>query len=303
MTIEELLYDHKGETVILVDLSWVLYRSHYAFTYLSTTDGTPSGSYYGLTKTIQQLSDTYNSLILLVDDGCPVERKELNESYKGNRDHSVHFTNKKYNVDCLIQPLQNVFRVYNPILEADDLIYSISRIKDFNNDFIIYSSDKDMYQCIDDSVKVSNTFERGELILIDNTSTQYSTNFLDLEPYQVPYYRACLGDASDNLPIIRPRFPSKVAYYFAKNLVYKIDGKVIVSNYPTAKPEDLTDRQYEVLYEIYSNPTFTKNLELMRLTKKDDIPIVDKDKTIENTLDVITYFQLYKYNEWLTQYI
>ena len=107
--INDLLNDYRDKIVILVDLSWVLYRSHYAFKELSNSDGLPTGSYYGLTKTITQLCDNYDRpLIILVDDGNPVQRKELNESYNGNREHTVHFDNKKYTVDCLIQPLYNV---------------------------------------------------------------------------------------------------------------------------------------------------------------------------------------------------
>ena len=130
--INELLKEHSNQYVILVDLSWILYRSHYAFKYLTNDEGIETGSYYGLSKTIQTLTESYEDcLILLVDDGNPVERKELNESYKGNREHSVHFSDKKHTVDCMIQYLPNVYRVYHPTLEADDLMFSISRIKDF----------------------------------------------------------------------------------------------------------------------------------------------------------------------------
>lgn len=299
--INDLLNDYKGKIVILVDLSWVLYRSHYAFKELSNSDGLPTGSYYGLTKTITQLCDNYDRpLILLVDDGNPVQRKELNESYKGNREHTVHFDNKKYTVDCLIQPLYNVYRVYDPLLEADDLIYSISRIKDYNNQFIIYSSDKDMYQSIDSTTKVSNSISRGQLMLIDEYSDKYIDNFKDLAPYQIPYYRAVLGDASDNLPIIRKRFPSKVAYYFAKNMVHKVDDNIVVDKYSIQ--EELTETQNSNLLEIYKSPVFMNNLKLMKLEPVADIPLVEKDKSHQEVINVISNLELRTYLHWISEY-
>lgn len=299
--INDLLNDYKDKIVILVDLSWVLYRSHYAFKELSNSDGLPTGSYYGLTKTITQLCDNYDRpLILLVDDGNPVQRKELNESYKGNREHTVHFDNKKYTVDCLIQPLYNVYRVYDPLLEADDLIYSISRIKDYNNQFIIYSSDKDMYQSIDSTTKVSNSISRGQLMLVDEYSDKYIDNFKDLAPYQIPYYRAVLGDASDNLPIIRKRFPSKVAYYFAKNMVHKVDDNIVVDKYSIQ--EELTETQNNNLLEIYKSPVFMNNLKLMKLEPVADIPLVEKDKSHQEVVNVISNLELRTYLHWISEY-
>lgn len=298
--IDELLSKFSNETVILIDLSWVLYRSHYAYSTLTNQQGESTGSYYGLCRTIQTLKTSYpNSLILLVDDGHPVERKQLNESYKGNREHTVHFTDKKHNVDCLIQAVPNVYRIYNSIEEADDLLFSISRIKQYNNQFIIYTSDKDLYQSLDDTTLLASEINKGYLVTKDQTHEQYVKNFSDLLPYQVPYFRAVLGDPSDNLKIIRPRFPSKVAYYFAKNLVYKVGDKVIVHEYPTPRPDELTEKQYQNLSEIYSSFEFMNNLKLMKLSYIDEIPVIRKTKQSTEVMEVLNHFELHQYLNWI----
>lgn len=290
MTIDNLLLQYYNKTVILIDLSWVLYRSYYAFRELKTPDGLESGQYFGLTNTLTQILTSYpDSLILLVDDGNPVSRKEQNTDYKANRDHSVHFDNKKYNVDSLIQCLPNVYRIYHPTLEADDLIFSISRHKDFNNSFIIYSSDKDLFQAIDLTTKVSKKLTKGTFEFIDTDSPDYVNNFKDLLPSQLPYYRACLGDASDNLPIIRPRFPSKVAYIHAKTQ----DG----SNQDLL--DTLTESQSSALSEIQTSDIYSNNLSLMKLSVCTDIPIIEKDKNNFDTIGVIQEYYLRKYNNWL----
>ena len=303
--IEDLLESFRDHKVILIDMSWLLYRSYYAFKDLSNQYGDPTGGYYGLAKTIQTLTTSYPaSLILLVDDGEPVERKTLNESYKSNREHTVTFTDKRYYVDCLIQALSNVYRVYHPTLEADDLLFSISRLKEYNNEFIIYTADKDLFQSIDDTTKISKSLERGHFILTDSTSDDYITNFMDLEPYQIPYYRAVLGDAADNLSIIRPRFPSKVAYLFAKNYVYKSqDGQVTAQPYNTKLVPEMTDKQYENLKEIYTSNNFINNLKLMKLTKCEHIPLVPKDKNSLEVLAALSNLELNQYLEWLNNYV
>lgn len=296
MEICDLLKEYSGKNVILIDMSWILYRSYYAFNDLTNQRGQHTGQYYGLTNLLKRISDSYpDTLILVVDDGNPVERKELNESYKGNREHGVHFEDKKYIVDCLIHPLHNCFRVYHPTLEADDLLYSISKIKDFNNNYIIHTSDKDLLQAIDDTTTWSREFKQGRFIKIDNNSDYYVKNFEGLLPVQLPYYRAVLGDPSDNLSIIRPRFPSKVAYYFASHYISP-DGGV---SKPQTKPDDLTDRQYECLLEIYQSEQFMNNLNIMKLKVQQEIPIVEKNKSNYEVLKVLEDFELNQYRNWL----
>lgn len=297
--VQNLLSKFQNELVILIDLSWILYRSHYAYADLTNSEGEPTGQYYGLSRNIITLKEHYPSaLIFLVDDGCPLERKELNESYKANRDHSVHFDNKKHTVDCIIQNVPNVFRIYNPIAEADDMMFSISRIKDYNNKFIIYSSDKDLFQSIDSTTTVASEIKNGLLLEKDCYHEQYIKHFQDLQPFQVPFYRAVLGDPSDNLKIIRPRFPSKIAYYFAKNYVSLVNGTTSITK-PTGKPIDLTDKQYENLLEIYSSTEFINNLRLMRLKFNETIPIMDKVKTPIEVDEIITKLELHQFKLWL----
>lgn len=301
MTIQELLDANQNETVILIDLSWILYRSFYAYKDLTNQVGESTGSFYGLGRTLQTLKTSYpDALILLVDDGNPQERKELNESYKANREHSVHFQDKKFRVDCIIQNLNNVYRVYNPIAEADDMMFSISRIKDYNNQFIIYTSDKDLYQALDDSTWLASEIKRGLLDIKDTNNEQYVKFFKDLAPFQVPFYRAVLGDPSDNLKIIRPRFQSKIAYYFAKNYITRLaDGTTGVSK-PQVKPKDLTQKQYEDLLYIYSSPEFINNLKLMKLKFNETIPVIPKDKSTSDVLDVLHNLELHQLLNWIS---
>ena len=145
---------------------------------------------------------------------------------------------------------------------------------------------------------MSSELKNGRLLLKDKFHEQYVKNFNDLEPYQVPYFRAVIGDPSDNLKIIRPRFPSKVAYYFAKNYI-KLEFLTSRIYKPETKPDDLTDKQYECLLEIYSSDLFMDNLLLMKLKYVDEIPIINKDKSSSDVLDVLNHFELNQYIKWM----
>jgi len=290
-----LLQEYKGKPVILVDLMNLLFRNLFAFDKLRNSDGEQTGGYYGLTKFLMTLSTSMfykDSLILLIDDGVPVDRNRQSSEYKSNRKHSVSFGNKSYIVDCLIQNLPNVYRVYNSLVEADDLMFSISRIKQFDNRFIIYTLDKDLFQAIDKTTFISSHYTDGHFVLLDDASDYYKKHFRDLEPYQIPYFRACIGDKSDNLPPIEPRFSKKVAHYFAKNCVH---SDQIVK----PKSSGFTGKQLEQLLFIYKSDIFMSNLLLMRLEFVDIIPIEKKNKTPFEVKTVVEHLELKEFIEFL----
>ena len=296
--IYELLGVYKGKKVILIDLLNVLFRSYYSYSDLVNSAEEHTGMYYGLARLLQSLELNYSDdLILLVDDGAPLERKTLDSNYKANRNNGINFNNRKYIVDCIIQCLPNVYRVFNNEVEADDLMFSISRIKDFNNTFILYTNDKDLYQALDSTTYVSTNMEMGSLVLQDKFSDRYVKYFKDLEPYQIPYYRAVLGDKSDNLSSISTRFPSAVAYYFAKN--YVLMDNILSLSY---KPDSISDKQFEKLQEIYKSEKFIVNLRLMKLSFIKDFEVQSKCLTRDEVKAVLLDLELLQYASYLQMF-
>lgn len=293
--IYELLSCYEGKKVILIDLLNVLFRSYYSYSDLVNSAGEHTGMYYGLARLLQTLELNYSdALILLVDDGVPASRKTLNENYKANRDSGVSFNNRKYIVDCIIQFLPNVCRVFNDEAEADDLMFSISRIKYFGNTFILYTNDKDLYQALDSSTFISTNIEMSKLVLQDKYSDRYVKYFKDLEPYQIPYYRAVVGDKSDNLSSISARFPSAVAYYFAKN--YILSDSILPLE---SKPDSLTDKQYSRLKEIYKSENFIINIRLMKLSMIVPITVQFKNLTLEEVRSTLLDLELLQFARYL----
>ena len=84
-------------------------------------------------------------------------------------------------------------------LEADDLLGSLARIETAaGGDTLIFTGDRDMFQCVGDAVTV--LFPRGgkdgpEVVDADGVRERYG-----IEPAQVPDFIALRGDPSDGLP-------------------------------------------------------------------------------------------------------
>ena len=89
--------------------------------------------------------------------------------------------------------------------EADDLMYHASRLSRMSS--IIVTTDKDLFQAIDDNVKVYNP-TRDEMYERDDIEEMYD---IDFDNYI--HWRAIQGDNSDNIPGIKgigPKTASKL---------------------------------------------------------------------------------------------
>lgn len=299
MTIHELLQSYQNRTVILIDNLWHLYRSTYAFSEFVGPDGQPTGHFFGLCRLIRTINDNYPGyLIIICEDGIPVRRKETDNNYKSNRESSISFY-KDYDFEYrLMQDIPNVFFAYNEVEESDDIMFSISRIKDYNNKFIIFSGDNDLLQSIDETTVVSRSIQAGRIETIDQTSSYYIDKFKDIPPSHLPYYRAIVGDTSDVLPSISPRFPRDVARAYAKAC---IPGKELPDSHNIELfegHEDMSKTKLERLKTISESERFGINLEMMQL-RPVDITIRPKDKGYRQSMVCANELGLNSFANWV----
>jgi 5'-3' exonuclease len=78
-------------------------------------------------------------------------------------------------------------------VEADDLLGSLAAAED--GPVIILTGDRDMFQCVDDRVKVALQGKETEIVDVDGVRERYG-----IEPAQVPDFIALRGDPSDGIP-------------------------------------------------------------------------------------------------------
>ena len=152
-------------------------------------------------RTIQSLSKSYEAsrTIVCFDFGKSYYRMDMHDDYKGTR--------KKPQDEEEAKKYEDFFSVLNSLpdeldeevlkfrgVEADDILaYITQNISSRYDHTWIVSSDRDLYQLIDDNISIFNIFGRKE-ITIDSLMEDYGTT-----PYEYMLSRIIEGDKSDNI--------------------------------------------------------------------------------------------------------
>lgn len=286
---KKLLEKYKNQKVFLIDFLWYCYKCYFVHQDFTNKEGVKTGHLYGLSNLVQRILTLYpEALIIMCEDCGAKDRKELNEDYKANRSEKPFDDNIWSYARNLFSDFDNIQFAYNKGFEADDMIFSISRIKDFNNEFIIVSGDNDLMQALDDSTKIVKSITyKGFQNIVTPDSEYYIKKFQDIPPYKIPYYRAIIGDKSDNLKPIIKKFPRKIAYYYTMN-------------YPNIDITLFNSKELSYLSAIDSSETYKSNLKIMKLSP---IDVFLRDKGENRTLDTIDYLQLFNFKRWVQTYL
>jgi len=152
-------------------------------------------------RTIQSLSKSYEAArtIVCFDFGKSYYRMDMHEEYKGTR--------KKPQDEEEIKKYEEFFTVLNDLpdqldeevlkfrgVEADDILAWITQnISDRYDHTWIVSSDRDLYQLIDNNISIFNIFGRKEVTL------QTLKEDFEVDPSEYMLSRIIEGDKSDNI--------------------------------------------------------------------------------------------------------
>jgi 5'-3' exonuclease len=152
-------------------------------------------------RTIQSLAKSYEAsrTIVCFDFGKSYYRMDMHEEYKGTR--------KKPQDEDEVKKYEEFFAVLNALpdqlddevlkfrgVEADDILAWITQnISDRYDHTWIISSDRDLYQLIDENVSIFNIFGRKEVTL------QSLQEDFQVNPSEYMLSRIIEGDKSDNI--------------------------------------------------------------------------------------------------------
>jgi len=185
--------DSSYNNLLLVDANNVAYRWLQRINYNNFTSD--------YQRTIQSLSKSYEACrtIVCFDFGRSYYRMNMYDSYKQNRKKPKEEDEaKKYEeffgvLNALPENLQEEVLKFRGV-EADDILtYLVKNLaKSYDHTWLI-SSDRDLYQLIDDNVSIFNIFSRREI-----TKETLKENF-DLSPDEYLLSRIIEGDKSDNI--------------------------------------------------------------------------------------------------------
>lgn len=130
-------------------------------------------------------------LFIIFDDPSNSFRVDLYPDYKANRSGDEEKT--KYIASVIAHLQQNNF---TPLFdtEADDLIYTLTKLLPKEDEVLIYTRDYDLLQLVSERVLLFNA-ENGEYVYYNRA---FLKDKLGVSAEQIKDYKALVGDTGDN---------------------------------------------------------------------------------------------------------
>lgn len=212
---------------LIIDSMNMAYRVYFKMPVLTNTEGENTSSIYGF---VRLLNSTFNrfqpSNVILTWDSKNNKRKKIDSDYKIKRfkepdENLFNFIKQIVTLRTTLQEI-GIPTFYKDGYESDDLIaiaickYPKVSASNYPIDYrhLIYSSDNDLYQLLDDNVDIFN----GTEIL---TKAEFIKRF-GFEPRMYAIYKAMTGCSSDNVKGI-PGIGEKRALTILKECNYDVE--------------------------------------------------------------------------------
>ena len=214
------------KTITVIDTFAFFFRAYFALPPLKNSEGFPTGLLTGFVNFIHQLQKEHATdyIVFALDSEGPTFRKEIYPEYKANRPAPPEDLMKQLPVAIQWVEKMGFANLSKSCYEADDVIATLAKCgKEQGIVTKIVSSDKDLYQLLDDDqvylydwVKKKTVDEKGCV-----------EKFGVLPKYFVDF-QALIGDSSDNVPGvpgIGPKTASKLIneYHTLENLYEHLD--------------------------------------------------------------------------------
>ena len=182
---------------VLVDGSSYLYRAYHALPAFTSSKGEPTGAVLGVLNMLYKLLDDFEPerIAVIFDAPGKTFRDDLYKDYKANRPPMPEDLRPQ------IEPLLEVIKAIGiPVLkitgvEADDVIGTLAtQASKAGITTLIFTSDKDMAQLVDNKVTLVNTMNDTKM------NTDGIRKKFGVSPKQIVDYLTLVGDSSDNIP-------------------------------------------------------------------------------------------------------
>ena len=194
------------EKVILVDGNNLMFRSYYATAYsgslMKNKEGFPTNALFGfvnmMNKIIAEESPKY---IAVAFDVGKTFRHDSYTEYKGGRIETPDDLKKQFPKAKEILDAMGIKYLECPGYEADDIIGTLAKMVDENDEYIatIVSSDKDLLQLISPDVEVKLLKQKDYIRMNKEVFMEH----YGIEPIRMIDLKALMGDASDNIPGVK----------------------------------------------------------------------------------------------------
>lgn len=186
--------------LLLVDGHGIIYRSFYAIRGLATSDGFPTNAIYGFLQSLKRIVSEFPSthVVVAMDSRGKTVRHEEFEEYKANRPEMPEELSRQIPEIVDITEKLGYHVIRKERYEADDVIAKLTdEGRKKGMDVMILTGDKDLFQLVDDSVKIVDTDRDNQLEVIGPEEVKEK---FGVEPGQIQDFLTLVGDKSDNIP-------------------------------------------------------------------------------------------------------
>jgi len=161
---------------------------------MTTSSGVPVQAVFGLIRMVQQFRSQFmpTHWAVAFDGGLPAHRLQLVPDYKAQRKPMPDDLRRQLPVMREYLAAAAVPCFCLEAVEADDVLATLSARA--SGDVLIATSDKDMFQLVDERVSIVPL--SGTLALLDAEGVHAKTGVL---PAQIPDWLALTGDTADNI--------------------------------------------------------------------------------------------------------
>jgi DNA polymerase-1 len=254
--------------LLLIDGHYYVYRSFFAIRELSNSRGEPTNAIYGFIKTVRRMvKDLAPDLAAVIwDNGMPKRRTELQPAYKQTRTEMPDLMRPQLEVIQRLVPLLGFASLSLPDTEADDLMASYTcAARRRGDEVVLATNDKDLFQLVDDRVKVYSTNKadlatpKDAFALLGEESVMRKWG---VSAGKIGEVLSLIGDSVDNIPGV-PGLGGKGA---ASLLSAHGSLDAIFSNLEAVKNERVREKLRAAREQI------EQNREMVRLDLDLDLP-------------------------------
>lgn len=276
---------------LIIDGNNLIFKAYYATAThgnnLHSLKGVPTNALYAFIRMLNKFitSNNYDAIFVAFDAGKKTFRTERYQEYKGTRKSAPQELLLQIDLVKQYLDLAKIPWAEEINYEADDLIGTISKGKDAKNyEINIISSDKDLFQLLDNNIKILLP-QKGlsDLKLMDQETLKKEYH---ISPNQIPDLKGLMGDSSDNLPGIKGIGPK-----IAIKLLEKYDNlENIITNV-----EQLTKNETALIKANSENGLLTKELATIKINVplKKELNDCHYDITLLNKPELQTFYKKY----------